>query len=803
MKISHRLIGSAAFSSAGLLVIAAVSYFAVTSIQLDLVGLTSRASPLQSKAHEAQERTERLMGSLLRLTLVANPADARRLAQSVRDETAALRRLQEEIRRIDPASVTDVEDFERAAQSISLAVDKRLGDEAKYRAETEAAAAALQQAEQAAAAARQGVNELEKDAMRASDAAQEQSRRLAEAMKQILSADSRLKHIAVLISEVGAVSQTTRVPTLRAEARAAAAAVQQIDGEGEGAAALRGVKSSVAEIQDQIVREGTGLIALREAVLRGGPDAEAAYARQRSRTVDTLDQQSQRLSAAIDDLELKAVKQRQTLDESLKVRNEPGGVIVVSQSVSLGIREAVAALRLLMLTENADDAKKAYGEFSRLTDLLLEHIGQMRAGTARLKRPQLAQQTETALQAMGLVKVSGKKVSESRLMLLESQARTTAALAQLKTLAAARAESSMQQVKTIGERQQEVVQAVDARVRTALIFIAAAAGLIIAASVILNARTIATVRRRLGQAVEVADAVSRGELQAVPVPAENDETTQLIASLRSMVDILTGSVGHIRSAAQSIESGTAEITKGNLDLSARTELQASGLQATASAVLDLSDSVKKNADTARSATELAAAASDSAAAGGELVAEVVTTMDRIHEASRQVSEIVGVIENIAFRTNLLALNAAVEAAQAGVHGHGFAVVANEVRDLASKSGVAAKEIKALISDTVARIEVGHKRAEIAGSAMLEIVSQAHEVSGHVASISDATGRQAAAIEQVRYAVQRLEALTQQNAALAEQTSAATGVLRSQATELTAAVSVFRLAEARPPLATQG
>lgn len=793
MKISHRLIASAAFSSAGLLAIACVSFLAVTSIRDDLLGLTTRATPLQNKTHETQERTERLMANLLRMTLVSSAADAERLAQAARTETAELQRLQGELRQLDASSSSDMAGFEKATQSIAGAVDRRLEDEARYRTETASAAQALQQAEQAVAATRQGAGEIEKDAIRATDAAQEQSRRLAEMLKQHLAADSRLKQMALLTSEVGAVAQASRLPTVRAEVRAAAAALQQVEAGGETAPVLAQVKVAAAEIQDMFLHESKGLVALREAALRPGGAADADYGRQRARILDAIDKQSQSLAEAVDEIELKSVKQRQLLEEALKLRNEPGGVIVLSQSASLAVREAVAALRLLMLADTPDDAAKVYAGFRLLSERLAEDIQQVRAGMLRLKKPQLAQQAEAALQAMERVKASGAKVSESRLKLLASRARTDEALNQLKIMANARAEAGAQQVKSIAMRQSEVVQAVSERVRTALWFIALASGLIIIAAVIINARTITTVRSRLDMAVAVAETVSRGELRAVAVPAGQDETTRLIGALRAMVDILTGTVTHIRDSAQSIETGTSEIAHGNLDLSERTEQQAAGLQTTASAMLALSRSVNQNAEGARAASALAAAANDSASEGGNLVAEMVTNMDQIHGASQQVRDIVGVIENIAFRTNLLALNAAVEAAQAGTHGQGFAVVAHEVRELARQAGTAAQDIKALITNTVERIELGHHRAEVAGKAMLDIVDQTLRVNQHVSAIADATMTQATSIDQLRMELQRLEGLTQQNAALAEETSAATHALRGQAEELNTAIAVFKVA----------
>lgn len=790
MNISQRLVASAVFSAVGLIAIAAVSYFAVTSIQSDLLGLTTRATPLQNKTYETQERTERLLSSLLRLSLVKTAEEAQGIAELARQEIESIKTVQSDVRRLDPASVSEVGEFEAATQSIVQAVETRLTDELAYRKETDAASAALAQAEQAISITRQNVNGIEKEAIRATDAAQDASRRLAESMKQILSAESHLKQIAVLVSEVGATTPASRLSTNRAEIHAAMAAIQQIGGAADLPSALREVQSAAASILDMLLREGSGLVPLREAVLGGKPGAEAAYARQRTAIIDALNQQSQRLANASEELELQALQQQQALVAALKVRNEPGGVISVSQTVSLDILETVAVLRLLMLADTPDEAKKTYQMLELLTGRLAGNMSQMRAGMGRMGKTTLTQQVDSASQAMESVKASGKKVFASKLSLLKSQAETADALGALKSLAQRRAEAGTLQVKTIAERQSDIVRAVDDRVDSSLLFIAVASTAIVLASSLLAVRTIVTVRSRLTQAVQVAETVSRGDLRAVEVPAGSDETTRLLVALRSMVFTLTETVRHIDASAQSIDSGTEEIANGNHDLSVRTEIQAAKLQATASAVQQLTSSVRHNAGTAKSATSLAEASSVVAVSGGSLVAEVVTTMDQIHGASQQISEIIAVIENIAFRINLLALNAAVEAAQAGSHGHGFAVVANEVRDLAHQSSAAAKEIKSLITSTVEKIAVGHKRVEVAGATMLEIVGNARQVADHVSSIALATGEQAEAIEQVRKAVHQLEEMTQQNAALAEETSAATTSLRSQAQELNQAIAVF-------------
>jgi methyl-accepting chemotaxis protein len=261
-----------------------------------------------------------------------------------------------------------------------------------------------------------------------------------------------------------------------------------------------------------------------------------------------------------------------------------------------------------------------------------------------------------------------------------------------------------------------------------------------------------------------------------------------------MNESLVKVVGTVRTSSDSIATGAGEIAAGNQDLSQRTEEQASNLQQTAASMEQINSTVKANADTARQAAQLAGTATAAATKGGNVVGQVVTTMDAIASSSKKVSEIIGVIDSIAFQTNILALNAAVEAARAGEQGRGFAVVATEVRTLAGRSAQAAKEIKALIGESVEKIGTGTRQVADAGAAMHDIVSQVKRVADLIAEISESTSEQTTGIGQVSNAVSQLDQVTQQNAALVEESAAAADSLNSQVIRLTEAVSAFKLSD---------
>ncbi|ABM35032.1 methyl-accepting chemotaxis protein [Paracidovorax citrulli] len=292
-------------------------------------------------------------------------------------------------------------------------------------------------------------------------------------------------------------------------------------------------------------------------------------------------------------------------------------------------------------------------------------------------------------------------------------------------------------------------------------------------------------------AAQIAQEVARGNL-AVHVDLRPGDSSSVLAAMGAMRANLAKVVSEVRHSSESIATGASEIATGNADLSQRTEEQASNLQQTAASMEEMASTVKQNADTVRTASQLASSASATAARGGDVVGNVVRTMEDITASSRKIGDIIGVIDSIAFQTNILALNAAVEAARAGEQGRGFAVVAGEVRTLAQRSAQAAKEIKALIGESVSKVETGSQLVGEAGTTMGEIVEQARRVADLIAEIGAATHEQEQGISQVSDAVNQLDQVTQQNAALVEESAAAADSLNSQAARLVQLVSVFQV-----------
>jgi methyl-accepting chemotaxis protein len=340
-----------------------------------------------------------------------------------------------------------------------------------------------------------------------------------------------------------------------------------------------------------------------------------------------------------------------------------------------------------------------------------------------------------------------------------------------------------------GQATEQTVQNV-----TALVLGAAALGTVVA--VMAGVLVTRSVTRPVRAVVDTLKTVAAGDLTVDATVDRSDEIGDLQRNLVATIEALRHVVGEVRSGVESVTTASGQIAAGNQDLSSRTEQQASSLQQTASSMEQLTSAVRQSADTARTASQLATQASDAVGRGGAAVDNVVSTMEDISHSSRQVVDIIGVIDGIAFQTNILALNAAVEAARAGEQGRGFAVVAGEVRVLAQRSAEAAREIKALIGSSADKVEAGSRHVAEAGQAMSDILDQVRKVNDLITEIASTADEQSRGIDQINAAVTQMDQVTQQNAALVEESAAAASSLSQQAESLSRAVSAFQVQQER-------
>ena len=347
-------------------------------------------------------------------------------------------------------------------------------------------------------------------------------------------------------------------------------------------------------------------------------------------------------------------------------------------------------------------------------------------------------------------------------------------------------------VKFQSEKAQDEARAADARYQTSLMVFAAAIVLGALPMTLFMLLTLRRMSKGFSTADAAATSIAQGDLTHRIQADGGDEITHLLGQMATMQGNLRSLLTRVVTGADAIASASSQVASGTMDLSARTEQQASSLEQTASATEELNSTVKLNADSADQANHMAETASAVASRGGDVVAQVVHTMDEINTSSRKIVDIIAVIDSIAFQTNILALNAAVEAARAGEQGRGFAVVASEVRSLAQRSSTAAKEIKALIDESVSKVESGTRQVDQAGETMKEIVASIEGVTHIMRDIASSSSEQAQGISQINQAVALMDSVTQQNAALVEEASAASSSLQEQAQQLRNEVSAFKL-----------
>ncbi|MCW5298270.1 HAMP domain-containing protein [Herbaspirillum lusitanum] len=471
-----------------------------------------------------------------------------------------------------------------------------------------------------------------------------------------------------------------------------------------------------------------------------------------------------------------------------RIVGERYSLISISNQIKNNGNKGNAILSNLLLTSSPERAKKYMDDYAALRKTNAEAYAKFEKMLQNEQSKQLFKQQFESRAAYGVTVrkffelIAENKQQEARDIYQGDMARTQAAYYVLV--------DKMVDYQA-HEMENDVLNAAE-QARNAKIQMAILSACAVLLSIVTGVFITRTITRPINRAVDLAEAVAQGNLTHHLEIDSKDEIGRLLVALKFMIENLHGIVAKVRKGTDTIAEASREVASGNMDLSTRTEQQASSLEETASAMEQLTSAVRQNADNARQANQLASNASAVAIKGGDAVGQVVDTMTAINTSSRKIVDIIGVIDGIAFQTNILALNAAVEAARAGEHGRGFAVVASEVRNLAQRSAVAAKEIKTLIDHSVNQVGNGSKMVEQAGQTIQDVVNSIRHVTDIVAEISSSSQEQSDGIEQINQAITQMDQVTQENAALVEQSAAAAQALQDQTGQLTDMVSTFTL-----------
>ncbi len=452
------------------------------------------------------------------------------------------------------------------------------------------------------------------------------------------------------------------------------------------------------------------------------------------------------------------------------------------------VNEIARAMRNMLIMDAPADIKKQREDIDASRAAIVQHLQWLDERIVNTEAKELMDKAKKARSAFiesqnkFFAAMDGGSKDDARRILLEETRPLQLTYSQsLRAVTEFQAKLTQQGVERIDRSVASMLQ-----VTAALLLGGVLAALALATSIVRS------ITRPIGAAVDIAQRIAEGDLTQRISVTQRDETGQLLAAMQKMQESLGSVVSTVRQGAEGVATASAQIAQGNQDLSSRTEQQASALEETSASMEEMGSTAQQNADNARAASQLALSASTVAQQGGEVVGQVVSTMREIQHSSQKINDIIGVIDGIAFQTNILALNAAVEAARAGEQGRGFAVVAGEVRTLAQRSAEAAKEIKQLINASVERVEQGTTLVDQAGSTMQEVVQSIQRVTDIVGEISSASQEQNAGVGQVSEAVSNMDQATQQNAALVEESASAAASLQQQADQLLQAVSVFRV-----------
>ncbi|MGF6275592.1 methyl-accepting chemotaxis protein [Massilia sp. UYP11] len=462
--------------------------------------------------------------------------------------------------------------------------------------------------------------------------------------------------------------------------------------------------------------------------------------------------------------------------------------IELTNRMQMEVSDIAIAVRNMMLSSDAADHARQVDVIITSRKAIDEILAQMKDALTNPKAVELLEQMNKEVVSYK----AGQDAMIKHIAAGDMEAAHALLADDLRPLVRRLKQATGEQIALQNEIATQAARDADATYRSTSMLMWGLGGAALALAALVAWRITRSITEPLGRALQIANTVAAGDLTSRIEVTARDETGQLLQALKSMNESLARTVGAVRVGTDTIAVAAGQVAVGSQDLSGRTEQQASALEEAASSMEELTSTVRQNADNARQANVLATAASNVAARGGAVIEQVVGTMDAINASSSKINDIIGVIDGIAFQTNILALNAAVEAARAGEQGRGFAVVASEVRNLAQRSAAAAKEIKQLIGDSSDKVAGGSRLVAEAGATMAEIVDSVRRVTDIMGEISSASHEQTEGIEQINGVVAQMDEGTQQNAALVEEAAAAAAALREQSTLLAQAVSVFRI-----------
>lgn len=790
MKISHRLTALSAAGAAALALIGLVGLYGLSSVRDQFDILSSHATPMKAVSLQVAQSSELTANNLVSLSQADNAVQARKHEAAARRSINELKTHGAALSALDPDNLPDVNLYVESLEKVTQLVSQRI--------------ASVYSFEKAAASSRQALSDMEQVvdqlastaslmSVQAGMAAGEAKRTLNQVLaheRAAIEMTSRLKDLEILAVETAVVSSDISLGPLRERLVATANNFASIE-VGMGAPeSVINTKLALPALVEAFTDEQTGLFALRMGAFGEELTATSQY-RQASRTLlNEIREGVKSLEALRNKLRVKIAFDRNAIDEALALNGGPASTTGLTRKLSIDAKRLQIELGVLMHAELSSAIEPAQDAVAKTLDSLLIAAAKLLSSLNGMGEQALAKSSEKIVSFLREVEGHVQTVAVGKAAQLDADTSLQRQIDTVGSIVSRDRELSQRRIQSVTAELVQATKEVHSQVSSSTWQIVAIALMAIISSIVVNSLMIRSIVSRLRKALSVAKSVSTGHLVRIPPSRQKDEISDLLGALDVMVDMLDGSVAKIRNASTNVNQGSEGISRGNHELSERTEQQASHLTETASQMAQIKDDVNEGAAAAAKANDLAQSACNAATQGSEVVGKAVRTMRTIEEGAEQISKIISAIDSIAFQTNILALNAAVEAARAGEQGRGFAVVAAEVRTLASQSKASAAQIGKIIATNVEQVGVGSALVNDAGQNMEAILSEVQRVSELINEVSDSNQRQVESISQINSAVSDLENMTQQNAALSEESSAEAVTLLTQARSLDEAISVF-------------
>lgn len=792
MRISHRLIIQSIAAGIALLGVGSLGLLGVRHIQQELYVMTNDILPLKNTLLRIEQAKEQSLSSLLLLSHAENSQDKSHILAEVDANLADLHTLVDSSSHHEQIDSIDISAFDQTRKDILSNIDKNFAGIESYRLASEGAQQALQKVSTTVSKVDDGVQAINDNANNTAQEARDNVNKLIAEQRQANKIARIVGRASVFLYATDAITSKFKMETTKENF---VAVRDEIETAAKGNSEYESLAPNIEQLKQidaLFTEETTGLFTGKSDVLQKKPRAKLVYKKVQRKVLGTLETAEKDIAEHIDDLDFDIALANEDMSAALNFSSDPSSITAVNQALIINTRDMQIGLQKLLAANNKKSLAVEYKTAMKRIDSLSGHAFKLSAELKKLELASLSDLAETINRSIGDVKKSVAQVNADKIALFDGGFALKQSISDLKQVSQNQREKGQELIANINSKLSTVIESVDSQVSqsTSLILVISLVAVIFSAA--FSYITIRAILSRLQRALEVAETVSSGDLGPVEKSTHKDEVSSVLDALARMVSMLDSSVRQIRSASASVNHSAEEISNGNTALNERNGQQAQHLNDTANSTRKINELVQTGAGSIQQVSELSCTAATAAGLGRDVVQDAMRSMSNIESGAKEISNIISVIDSIAFQTNILALNAAVEASRAGEVGRGFAVVASEVRALASKSKESANQIKAIIDSNVAEVEAGSVLVTNAGQHIEDVVSKVGEVKALIDDIAISSKKQVESISLIDSSVDEIESMTQKNASLSEHTSDAASDLLKQARTLDQAVSVFKL-----------